>query len=294
MRAVPGADTITATAPTLTVGPSAKIAANGSANGGTILLGGDRHGGSDATQNFASSAIPTAHETTVAAGALISADGGVGGLSGDGGRVVVWSDNSTSFGGSIFARGGAAGGNGGFVETSGGNLDVGSAASVNTLAPNGSTGTWLLDPKFLTVVAGVGTIATLPVNYPDGGAGATSTISASTINGAASNVVLQANTDITVDAAIAMTGAGVGLTMNAGRSILVNQNISTNGGAFTATINDAGANAPDRDAGQAEFTMASGTSITTTGTAATAGAINISTGTFGGGGATNIGDCHAR
>ncbi len=41
--------------------------------------------------------------------------------SGDGGKVVVWSDGSTGFFGGIKATGGAQAGNGGMVEVSGKN-----------------------------------------------------------------------------------------------------------------------------------------------------------------------------
>ena len=37
---------------------------------------------------------------------------------GNGGKVVLWSDNQTTFAGTILAKGGAKGGDGGFVETS--------------------------------------------------------------------------------------------------------------------------------------------------------------------------------
>ena len=38
---------------------------------------------------------------------------------GDGGKVILWSDQTTSFAGTILALGGSEFGNGGFVETSG-------------------------------------------------------------------------------------------------------------------------------------------------------------------------------
>ena len=66
-------------------------------------------------------------------------------LSGDGGKVVVWSDQTTSFAGSILALGGTASGNGGFAEVSGkSTLDF--RGSVDLRAPNGAFGTLLLDP----------------------------------------------------------------------------------------------------------------------------------------------------
>ena len=77
------------------------------ANGGTILIGGDRGGAGpdrDASTNV------------IAESAVIRTDGfGPG----SGGTVIAWADGSTRFDGTISARGGAAGGAGGFVETSG-------------------------------------------------------------------------------------------------------------------------------------------------------------------------------
>ncbi|MEO1589697.1 MAG: CHAT domain-containing protein [Cyanobacteria bacterium J06632_22] len=70
---------------------------------------------------------------------------------GDGGRVIVWSDQTTRSYGSISVGGGSRDGNGGFVETSsGGFLDVG-AAVPDILAPAGTAGTWLIDPHDLSI-----------------------------------------------------------------------------------------------------------------------------------------------
>src|SRR5471030_1381998 len=66
--------------------------------------------------------------------AVADASGDAGG-SGNGGKVVVWSDNATRMYGSIAARGGANGGDGGAVETSGHYLDL--QGAVNTRAPHG-------------------------------------------------------------------------------------------------------------------------------------------------------------
>ncbi|MRV72823.1 filamentous hemagglutinin N-terminal domain-containing protein [Duganella sp. FT92W] len=116
------------------LGGSARIDASGQQGGGTVLVGGDLKG--------ANPAIPNARTATVAAGAQIDASA-TG--NGDGGKVVVWSNDKTDFAGSIAARGGALGGNGGQVETSGKQLSF-DQGSVNTLAPKGITGNWLLDP----------------------------------------------------------------------------------------------------------------------------------------------------
>ena len=82
-----------------------------------------------------------------------------------------------------------------------------------------------------------------------------------------SNVVLQASNDITVNNAILVT-TGVGsvgtLNLNAGRSILINANIATQGGNVVLIGNSTAASGVvdvQRDPGAAAITMAPGTSI---------------------------------
>ena len=93
-----------------TVAAGAKLDASGDAGGGTVLVGGNFHGAGPE---------PNAQTTVVEAGSLIDASALT---QGDGGNVAVWSDGSTRFEGDIRARGGANGGNGGYVETSGATL----------------------------------------------------------------------------------------------------------------------------------------------------------------------------
>ncbi len=59
--------------------------------------------------------------------------------------------NRPAFAGTILAQGGAASGNGGFVETSSHGVLNFTGAVVNTSAPAGTTGTWLLDPTDLII-----------------------------------------------------------------------------------------------------------------------------------------------
>jgi filamentous hemagglutinin family protein len=115
----------------------------GNAGGGTALIGGDVQGGGD---------VQTASNTYVSEDATITADAIE---NGDGGKVVVWADDTTRVYGSISATGGALSGNGGFVETSGKNfLEVTRAADVT--AAFGLGGEWLIDPRDITIVAGNG------------------------------------------------------------------------------------------------------------------------------------------
>jgi filamentous hemagglutinin family protein len=115
----------------VTIGSFATVLANGAANGGEILVGGDVNGaGTDIN----------AQSTTINFGSLLSASALT---NGPGGEVSVWSQQSTYFAGAIIARGGQAGGDGGQVEvSSAGNLTVANTAYVDVSAPHGMAGTY--------------------------------------------------------------------------------------------------------------------------------------------------------
>ncbi|MBK7015264.1 MAG: filamentous hemagglutinin N-terminal domain-containing protein [Sulfuritalea sp.] len=231
----------------------AKVDVSGVGGGGTALVGGNWQG-KGPEQN--------ANVTYVGKDVTIIADA-VG--SGDGGKVVVWADGTTRFAGYVAARGGLAGGNGGTVEISGHEQLV-SRGSLDLSAPNGKAGSVLFDPKNIIVAnAGADPIATNDAFAENPTADATfdaDLITALTNSGTA--VTLQANNDITVNEAITSNNAGGNggaLTLHAGRSIAINADITTDSGDFTAIANHAGAQAADRDAGNATITMAGGTTI---------------------------------
>ena len=128
---------------------NARVDASGEAGGGTVLVGGELQGKPGVTA-VEGGAIRNASAVFLGADATIAADAVA---SGDGGKVILWSDDTTRSYGTISARGGAASGNGGFVETSGKlGLDVTRGPDVR--APNGQGGTWLLDPNDLIVDVG--------------------------------------------------------------------------------------------------------------------------------------------
>jgi filamentous hemagglutinin family protein len=112
---------------------------SGGAGGGAALIGGDFHGGNPNVQN--------AEKTYVGPDATIKADA----LStGDGGKVIVWSDKATRFFGEISAQGASSAGNGGFAEVSAAQfLDF--EGGVNLRAPAGLPGTLLLDPDTISI-----------------------------------------------------------------------------------------------------------------------------------------------
>jgi hypothetical protein len=155
---------------------------------------------------------------------------------GNGGRVILWANDTTLFNGKIFAQGGEISGDGGFVETSGKkNLGV-TTGYVNTLAPFGKAGDWLLDPTTITIISsGTGTLANAVCTGSGGSAGAV-TITAATINAAGSNVILCASTSITQNSSqtISMSTSGVGITFQGDGATItttLNGNITTKGGA---------------------------------------------------------------
>lgn len=248
----------------------AVLDASGDLGGGEILIGGDAHGSNPAISN--------SYITLLGPGTKINADAI---SNGDGGKIVVWADGYTGFFGNISARGGVLGGNGGWVETSGHEGLAVSGATVDTLAPLGETGSWLLDPKNIIVAAG-GTATLTDVATFASQPSATLTIDPATIDSASSNVTLSANNDIIFNSDIAMTNSGISLTASALRTITINANISTNNGDLNLTANLVSFNRSDRDAGLGVLTLASGTSINT-GT----GAVNL---TVDVGGTTFVGD----
>ncbi len=121
----------------------ALIDASGYGGGGTILVGGQHN----------NTGVMQATATSVAAGVLVNADA-TG--TGNGGNVSLYGTNTLAFAGSIQARGGVQGGNGGLVETSGDVIDIVGSVAAGARAPGGKAGTWLLDPINVTVGNGTG------------------------------------------------------------------------------------------------------------------------------------------
>ena len=214
----------------------ASVTARGATGGGEILVGGDLRGGNPDVRNAAM--------THVAPGATLDASATA---SGDGGRVIVWADDTARVHGSVLARGGPLGGAGGFVETSGKRfLDV---AGIKVSATGQTPGTWLLDPYNTEIVAGAGTVnnggaptftpggddsqigADLLVGQLDGG----TSVSIST--GLGGSPGTQAG-NLTVSAPVVKTAVNnASLTLTAANDIAVNANITLPGDNSNAIFN---------------------------------------------------------
>lgn len=121
------------------LGPHAHMDVSGLEGGGCVLIGAQAHGESLFHSRGASVWMQRGSEI------IADARG-----SGDGGKVVLWGDRNAHVQGSIFARGGAAGGSGGWIEISSPEQLL-FQGKVDTTAPQGNTGRLLLDPCNITI-----------------------------------------------------------------------------------------------------------------------------------------------
>ncbi|MDP2229777.1 filamentous hemagglutinin N-terminal domain-containing protein [Methylotenera sp.] len=204
---------------------TAVIDVSGQAGGGTVLIGGDYQGKNTALHN--------ARTTYVGSGVAINANAI---NEGNGGKVVVWSDDTTRYYGNISALGGAVSGNGGFVEVSGKqNLDFN--GGIKVAAANGIGGFILLDPQDILLNTSTqpspsnNANGTPDIAFADAPVAGTTTVQIAEVTGY-SELFLQATRDITVANAITM-GANNSIRLEA------NNNITLNVGA-TMTVSGTG------------------------------------------------------
>lgn len=210
---------------------SGKIDASGATGGGTVLLGGDAHGAGD---------LPHAQSVTMTAGATIDASATD---TGKGGKVVLWSDGVTQMDGAISAKGGPNGGNGGFVETSGHTVNIGPGAVIDTLAPMGAAGDWLIDPYDITVASSGGNItgATIATALNSSNITLDTTNVQYLVNSTNTNYtsapVTGGNGDITINDAISKTGSSATtFTLKAHNDININQAITSSSGRLNVVL----------------------------------------------------------
>jgi filamentous hemagglutinin family protein len=216
----------------------ARIDVSGNAGGGTALVGGNWQG-SGSEQH--ASAVYVDPNAVISADALER---------GNGGTVVVWSDDATRFYGAISARGGAAAGDGGRVETSGRNY-LEAYGSVDASAAGGASGVWLLDPRNVTISGATANGAfdgATPTNSFTPTAN-TATVNAATINtslNGGTNVTITTGStgtqagDITVASAISKTGgADATLRLVAADDVNVNANITSTSNKLNVVLQSA-------------------------------------------------------
>lgn len=234
------------TGDTVALNYDAGIDVSGAKGGGTALVGGDFRGGNAAVRN--------AQTTFVSSSATIKADATE---DGDGGKVVVWANDAAHFHGTISAKGGAQGGDGGTVEVSG-KEKLAFRGGVDTTAAHGRTGSLLLDPATLTIIDAddaTGDLdgeiggADVQILAGDGDIG-TNTLSWGAIDALAitSDIVLEALGLITIEdvtgvaattlnnlVELGLTTGSLTITSTTGDVVFADQNdvIRTEGGAIT-------------------------------------------------------------
>lgn len=201
----------------------ATVDASGAKGGGTVKIGGD-YQGKGTTQRAETTSIDA--QSTIKANATES---------GNGGNIVVWSDNLTTFAGLITAMG-ADTGAGGDAEVSG--KAVLNYAGLTNLSGPGGFGTLLLDPYNLT-------ISSAPSSGMSGfsASGNDSVLNVTTLTSA----LASANVTVTTGSSGSQTGnitvatpiswsANTTLTLNAAGSVFINHNISASGTSAGLTL----------------------------------------------------------
>lgn len=258
----------------------ARIDASGEQGGGTILVGGNWQGSGSERRASAS---------YVAADARLQADA-TG--AGDGGKVVVWSDGTTRFGGTISARGAGAQGRGGMAEVSGKSfLDFAGFADLG--AASGQVGSLLLDPTDITI----NTLSNQAVLSGEEftGSGATARLNVTTLQNQLANSNVTVSTasaggsagNITVANSVAYSGASARtLTLRADRDITLSGNvaITASSGPLNVVLNPGAAAAGNAGS----VTLSSGAKIVTNGGDITiGGGPGAASAATGGGGTSN-------
>jgi len=238
----------TVTGDAISLNDSTKIDATGATQGGTVLIGGDWQGSNGVYQ-----------ATTVSMGQGVVIDASATD-NGNGGKVVLWSDihnpNSwTNVYGSIYAKGGANGGNGGKIETSGHLLRT-DGVSGSAAAPQGVGGEWLFDPYNVSIVSSTqqnGAFSDGVWTPTNTGSQILNTSIQNLLNNGTSVTITTSGNgsergDISVNAAISKTaGADATLTLRADGGVWVSNAITSNTGKLNVVLwsdydntNDAG------------------------------------------------------
>lgn len=205
---------------------NSSIDASGLKAGGEVLIGGDYAGESPVltdTPFIKEGQGVLSQKTFVGPDAVIKADAL---LSGNGGKVIVWSEKNTNFLGSISAKGGLESGNGGFVEISSKEI-LNAKGNIDLSAKAGKSGTLLYDPLDILIVGGSGdgddntdgsstqlindwqsnTLGL--INFADEGSGSPNpfVIYQSEIEGSNSNIRLEARNSITTQGSFDNSGS---------------------------------------------------------------------------------------
>ena len=218
---------------------NALVNANGATGGGSVRIGGDYLGTNAAN-------APQANRTFIGTDARVTANAT---QSGDGGRVIVWSNEYTGFFGSIQANG-AGVGNGGFVETSS-HDNLQAFGSVTASSVLGAAGTWLMDPSNVEITINTNTNPGAFVNpwVPTDDSSQISAVDIVTALNGNTSVQIQTNNgagiqsgNITMATGASITSTGTAtLTLIAAGNINITEAITgTGGGALSVVLGAVG------------------------------------------------------
>ncbi|MDJ1181116.1 CHAT domain-containing protein [Roseofilum sp. BLCC_M91] len=196
---------------------NAHLNASSPTQGGTIRIGGGFQGQGDQ---------PNATHTLINGQTRIQSNST---QQGNGGQIIIWSDKTTQFYGTVEATGGPIWGKGGFVEISGQETLV-FEGNVDLSAVDGEPGTLLLDPKNITISNEPSQPNDIEENLPvidfELLPDEDITINAEVLEEQQGNIELQATNDITI-------ASGVSLDFVEGGSITFTADADTdNEGSF--------------------------------------------------------------
>ncbi|MBC8750280.1 MULTISPECIES: beta strand repeat-containing protein [Paraburkholderia] len=220
----------------------AYVDASGAAGGGIVHFGGGPAGADPSVRN--ANAIWMSPSAGIHADALAA---------GNGGNVVAYSETASRIYGTLTAKGGPQGGNGGLIETSGHSLDT-TGMAIDASAAKGRGGRWLLDPFEVDIVTQIPDVSATPVQTQTATDSNTMTFGPITgtsfiLNtaltgplGLGTSVTVVTGTDpnngagdIVVDAPLNVTTVAQGATLklSASGSVLVNNNITSSAGPLS-------------------------------------------------------------
>ncbi|PZQ47060.1 MAG: hypothetical protein DI551_04060 [Micavibrio aeruginosavorus] len=216
---------ITILADLINLGDGTVVEATGDSGGGSIRVGGDYQGGNG---------IPTSDMIYVSDQAILNAGAR---RRGDGGRIILWSDQNTRFYGSADASGGLESGDGGLIEVSSkGFLDFSGATNLG----GDKNGTLLLDPTNIVISTGSNAAVTGSSPFTPNADDAASVLNIATLQAAlaSGNVIVQTRATgaqlgtITLDNALSWS-SGNTLTLDAHNAIILNAAIAAGSGSLT-------------------------------------------------------------
>ncbi|MFZ4537116.1 filamentous hemagglutinin N-terminal domain-containing protein [Propionivibrio sp.] len=256
-----------AASPSVTETPAANPSpANGDGTGG---LGGSSNPALPARS------LPSARTVTIGANARLRSEA----LDkGDGGVIIAWSEGMTTVQGTLSAKGGVNGGNGGLIETSGKDIEF-AGARIDASGSRGKNGQWLIDPTNInidsayaaTIKAALDLGTDTVITTSDGSVTVASAIAKTA--GSDATLTFNALTGITLNAAIYSTSNRLNLVLNGGSANNINKAVFLNGGAMTigtATNINSGSTI-----GNATLTIANGSGAKYTATGGTLDGVTL-------------------